>query len=203
MNDRIAMTSQLRKRSKFRCPSRKEMFTEPMTFRNAMKPKRSRRTVLTARRTLLRSAFSYSLTRAFSSSGRTISSLLLHVPDHEDETELAQGDHEAHDDVQEHEDEVGPAPLADEGHDRHDHDEEQGERDDDGHERLREHPQGLHPLPHLEAGLLLELLRLHEEVRLGMAAARRGPDDALEEGLELRARGGLGGPPARGQAVQH
>jgi len=41
----------------------------------------------------VRSFFAYSLTRASSSSLRTMSGLLLHVPDHEDEPELRNGDH--------------------------------------------------------------------------------------------------------------
>src|SRR6266545_7874270 len=126
------------------------------------------RTELMAMITWRRSDFSYSRTRAFSSSTFAMSALLFHVPDDEDETELAHRDHEADDHVQQEEDEPR-ARLADERHDGHDHHEEQGEGHHDGHERLGEHPERLHPLPHLEAVFLLELLRLHEEVRLELA----------------------------------
>src|SRR3989442_14147690 len=150
--------------------------------------------------TLVRSFRWYSRTFASSSALLTISRLLFHIPDHEDEPELGDRDHQPDDDVQQGEHE--PAlRLADEGHDRHDHDEEQRERDDDRDEGLRKHPQGLHPLPHLEAVLLLELLRLHQEVRLQLPAGRRRRDDALEDVLELVARGPSRGGPDRGADV--
>src|SRR3989454_1543449 len=76
----------------------------------------------------------------------------------------------------------GEVRRVDQGHD---HDEEKRERHDDGHERLREHPERLHFLPHLEAVFFLELLRLDEEVRFELAAARGCRDDALEEVREL------------------
>src|SRR3990170_283532 len=200
MKARVPITRKFRNRSKGRCSGRKLRFTELIRFRNAMKPNRIRSAVLTPRRRVFRSAFWYSRTRAFSSSGRAMSALLLHVPDHEDESELAQRDHEPHDDVEERDDEPGTR-LANQRHDRHDHDEEERERDDDRDERFREHPQGLHLLPHLQAVLLLELLRLQEEVRLELAAARGRRHDALEEVLELRARGALRAAPDRVEDV--
>src|SRR5213594_4433632 len=139
---------------------------------------------------LRRSPFSVRRSRAFSSSTLVISALLFHVPDDEDEPELAHRDHERDDHVQEEDDESGPR-LADQGHDRHDHYEEQRERHDDGHKGFREHPERLHLLPHLEAVFLLELLRLHEEVRFELAAARGRRHDALQEVRELGGRGAL------------
>src|SRR2546422_6821095 len=171
-----------------------------MRFRTAIRKNTAKSVPLIPITTRPRSFLLYSRTRASSSSLRVISSLLLHVPDHEDEAELGQGDHAAHDRVQEREDERALV-LADEGHDRHDDDQEQGERDDDGHERLREHPQRLHLLPHLELVLLPVLLRLELEVRLQLPAARARRDDALEEILELRARAAPRAPPQRGEDV--
>src|SRR5207247_5196656 len=71
---------------------------------------------------------------------RHASALLFHVPDDEDETELAHRDHEADDHVQQEEDEPR-ARLADERHDGHDYHEEQGEGHHYGYERLGEHPE--------------------------------------------------------------
>src|SRR6266540_3168530 len=165
-----------------------------------MNEKTTSRMPLTARIVFRRSFCSYSRTRAFSSSRFGMSGLLFHVPDDEDETELAHRNHEPDDNVQEEDDEARTR-LADEGHDRHDHYEEQGERHDHGHEGLGEHPERLHLLPHLEAVFLLELLRLHEEVRLELATARGRRHDALQEVLELRGRGALGGISDGGQDV--
>src|SRR5439155_12891410 len=107
MNPMMANTSQKRNRSIGCWPGRRARFTEPIRFRKAMKPKRAIRAPPVAMIAGLRSDFSWSRTRAFSSSAFVISALLLHVPDDEDETELTQGNHEAHDDVQEHEDRAG------------------------------------------------------------------------------------------------
>src|SRR5881628_316223 len=138
-------------------------------FRSAIRNNTTNATTPERTTAWVRSFFWWSLTFASASCWLPTSRLLFHVPDHEDEPELGDGDHQPDDDVQQGEDE--PAlRLADEGHDRHDHHEEQGERDDDGDERLREHAQGLHALSHLEAVLLLELLRLHQEVRLQLSA---------------------------------
>src|SRR2546426_1404456 len=173
---------------------------ESIRFRRAIRRSTTKRTTPARTMTLVRSFRWYSRTFASSSALLTISRLLFHIPDHEDEPELGDRDHQPDDDVQQGEHE--PAlRLADEGHDRHDHDEEQRERDDDRDEGLRKHPQGLHPLPHLEAVLLLELLRLHQEVRLQLPARRRRRDDALEEVLELVARGPSRGVPDRGEDV--
>src|SRR3989475_482591 len=173
---------------------------ESIRFRRAIRRSTTKRTTPARTMTLVRSFRWYSRTFASSSALLTISRLLFHVPDHEDEPELGDRDHQPDDDVQQREHE--PAlRLADEGHDRHDHDEEQRERDDDGDEGLREHPEGLHPLPHLEAVLLLELLRLHQEVRFQLPAGRGRRDDALEEVLELVARGPPCGVPDRGEDV--
>src|SRR5713226_52154 len=112
MNPRTAITSQKRNRSNGRWSARNARFTELMRFRNAMNPMRTMTTVPAATTAFLRSAFSYRRTRAFWSSSFGISDLLLHVPDDEDEAELAQGDHQADHDVQEGDDEAGRA-LAD------------------------------------------------------------------------------------------
>src|SRR5436309_513930 len=169
-------------------------------FRRATSRRMTNRTTLTRMMNWVRSFFSYSLTFAASSSGRTISGLLFHVPYDEYEPELGDRNHKPDDDVEqlEHEAALG---LADQGHDRHDHDEEQREGHDDRDEGLREHPEGLHPPPHLEPVLLLELLRLHQEVRLQLPAARARRHDALEEVLELRARGSARRVANRGQDV--
>src|SRR3990172_3201224 len=134
------------------------------------------------------SDFWYRRTFACSSSLRVISGLLFHVPDHEDEAELGERDHEPDDDEEEGEDEIA-AGLVDQGHDGHDDDEEEGEGDHDGDEGLGEHAERLHLLPHLQPVLLLVLLRLQLEVGLELAPAGRGGDHALKEVLELR-RGG-------------
>src|SRR3990172_8126080 len=155
MNVRIAITSQFRKRSRGRMSARNPRLIDPIRFRNAMNAKSERRTELTARIDLFRSFFSYRRRRAFWRSSRGMSALLFHVPDDEDEPELAQRDHQRHDDVQERQDERRTR-LADERHDRHDHDEEQREGDDDRNEGLGEQTEGLHLLPHLELVLLLE-----------------------------------------------
>src|SRR5438445_2301097 len=173
---------------------------ESIRFRRAIRRSTTKRTTPARTMPLVRSFRWYSRTFASSSALLTISRLLFHVPYHEDEPELGDRDHQPDDDVQQGQHE--PAlRLADEGHDRHDHDEEQRERNDDRDEGLREHPQGLHPLPHLEAVLLLELLRLHQEVLLQLPAGRGRRDDALEEVLELVARGPARGVPDRGEDV--
>src|SRR5713101_1595389 len=184
MKPSVPTTSQYRNRSTGTWVGRKARFTESIRFRKPMNPKRTNRADPRPMTPLRRSPFSVRRRRAFSSSTLVMSALLFHVPDDEDEPELAHRDHERDDDIQEEDDEAGTA-LADQGHDRHDHDEEQGERHDDRHERLREHPERLHLLPHLEAVFLLELLRLHEEVWFELAAARGSRHDALEEVREL------------------
>src|SRR5437899_6975636 len=189
------------KRSTFPWVARKARFTESIRFRKATNAKRANRADPMPMTLLRRSPFSVRRSRAFSSSRFVISALLFHVPDDEDESELAHRDHERDDDVQKEDDESGPR-LADQSHDRHDHDQEKRERHDDGHERLREHSERLHLLPHLEAVFLLELLRLHEEVRLQLATARGRRDDALKEVLEFRGRGPLRGLADRGEDVQ-
>src|SRR5205823_12510210 len=181
-------------RSSGRWPARNARFTELIMLRKATNPNNNMRTTLVATITFCRSAFSNIRVRALSSSGFGISALLFHVPDDEDETELAHGNHEAYDNVQEREDETRSA-LADERHDRHDHDQEKGECHHNGDERFGEHPERLHLLPHLQTVLLLELLRLHEEIRLQLATARRGRHDTLQEVLELVRRGPLGRAP--------
>src|SRR2546422_6312494 len=124
MNPMMANTSQKRNRSIGRWSARRPRLTEPMRFRNAMKPKRANKLPPNAMMKGLRSAFWQSRTRAFSSSTFVISAaLLFHVPYDEDETELAQGNHEADDDIEEQENRAGRT-LADEGHDRHDDDQE-------------------------------------------------------------------------------
>src|SRR5467141_1989469 len=180
MKPRVAITSQYRKRSTGPWVARKARFTESIRFRKPTNPKRTSRADPMPMTLLRRSPFSVRRSRAFSSSTFVISALLFHVPDDEDEPELAHRDHERDNYVQQEDDESGPR-LADQGHDRHDHDEEKRECHDDGHERLREHPERLHFLPHLEAVFFLELLRLHEKVRFELAAARGRRDDALEE----------------------
>src|SRR5437899_11120049 len=112
---------------------------------------------------LRRSPFSVRRSRAFSSSTFVISALLFHVPDDEDEPELAHRDHEGDDHVQKEDDESGPR-LADQRHDRNAHDEEKREHHDDSNERLREIPERLHLLPHLQAVFLTELLGLRVTV---------------------------------------
>src|SRR5438445_2740219 len=201
MNPSVATTSQYRNRSTGPWVGRNARLTELIRFRKAMNPKRTNRADPAPMTLLRRSPFSVRRRRAFSSSTFAISALLFHVPDHEYEPELAHRDHECHDDVQEEDDEPGTR-LADQRHDGHDDDQEQREGDDDRHERLREHPEGLHLLPHLEAVFLLELLRLHEEVRLELATARGRRDDALKEVLEFRGRGPLRGLADRGEDVQ-
>src|SRR5574340_450289 len=111
----MAMTSQFRKLSTGCAPARKEISTEPIRLSVAMNPKITSSAMLTPNTIRERSAFSYSRIRACSRSSRVMSSLLLHVPDHEDESELAQRDHERHDDVEQLQDEAGPA-LADQRH---------------------------------------------------------------------------------------
>src|SRR2546425_4918704 len=103
MNPMMANTSQNRNRSIGCWPGRRARLTEPIRFRKAMKPKRAMRAPPVAMTAGLRSDFSESRTRAFSSSTFVISALLFHVPDDEDEAKLAHGDHEADDDVQEQE----------------------------------------------------------------------------------------------------
>src|SRR3989454_2030860 len=201
MKPRVATTSQYRNRSRLFWVARNARFTESIRFRKPTNPKSTNRADPMPTTLLRRSPFSVRLSRAFSSSTFVISALLFHVPNDEDEPELAHRDHERDDHVQEEDDESGPR-LADQRHDRHDHDEEKRERHDDGHKRLREHPERLHLLPHLEAVFLLELLCLHEEVRFELAAARGCRDDALEEVRELRGRGALRRLPDRGQDVQ-
>src|SRR5207247_10701331 len=90
-----------------------------------MNEKTTSRMQLTARIVFRRSAGSYSRTRAVSSSTFAMSTLLFHVPDDEDETELAHRDHEPDDHVEQEDDEPR-ARLADQGHDRHDDHEEKG-----------------------------------------------------------------------------
>src|SRR5712691_3430960 len=184
MKPRVATTSQYRNRSTVPWVARNARFTESIRFRKAMNPNKTNRAVPMPMRDLRRSPVSVRRSRAFSSSTLVISALLFHVPDDEDEPELAHRDHERDDHVQQEDDEAGPR-LADQRHDRHDHDEEKRERYDDRHERLREHPERLHLLPHLEAVFLLELLRLHEEVWFELAAARGCRHDALQEVREL------------------
>src|SRR5712692_10289129 len=184
MKPSVPTTSQYRNRSTGTWVGRKARFTESMRFRKAMNPKRTNRADPMPMTPLRRSPFSVRRSRAFSSSTFVISALLFHVPDDEDEPELAHRDHEGDDHVQQEDDEAGPR-LADQRHDRHDHDEEKRERHDDGHKRFREHPERLHLLPHLETVFLLELLRLHEEVWFELAAARGCRNDALQEVREL------------------
>src|SRR5256886_7127512 len=201
MKPRVSTWSEYSNRSRLLWVARNARFTESIRFRKAMNPKRTSRADPMPMALLRRSPFSVRRSRAFSSSTLVISALLFHVPDDEDEPELAHRDHERDDYVQEEDDESGPR-LADQGHDRHDHDEEQRERHDDGHKGFREHPERLHLLPHLEAVFLLELLRLHEEVRFELAAARGRRHDALKEVRELGGRGALRRFPDRGQDVQ-
>src|SRR5207245_357247 len=172
MKPRVAITSQYRKRSTGPWVARKARFTESIRFRNPTNPKRTSRADPMPMTLLRRSPFSVRRSRAFSSSTFVISALLFHVPDDEDEPELAHRDHEGDDHVQKEDDESGPG-LADQRHDRHDHNEEKRERHDDSHERLREHPERLHLLPHLQAVFFLELLRLREAVWFELAAACR------------------------------
>src|SRR6267378_6064215 len=193
MNPRMAKMSQSRKRSIGRASARRVSFTESIRFRNATKPKRTSKAMLIPRIVRRESPCSVRRSRAFCNSTFAISALLLHIPNHEDESELTHGDHEGHDDVEQSHDEAG-SRLADERHDRHDDDEEEWERHHDRHEGFGEHPERLHILPHVQAVLLLELLRLHEEIRFQLASARGRRHDALEEVLELvgwRALGGL------------
>src|SRR6266567_30600 len=96
----------------FPWPGRKARFTKLIRFRKAMNPKRRNRVDPTATMALRRSPLSDRRRRAFSSATLVISGLLFHVPDHEDEAELAHWDHEPDDDVQQLEDEAG-ARLAD------------------------------------------------------------------------------------------
>src|SRR2546430_2786026 len=160
MRPRVARTSQYRNRSRLFWVARNARFTESIRFRKAMNPKRTNRAVPMPMTDLRRSPFSVRRSRAFSSSTLVISALLFHVPDDEDEPELAPPDHERDDHLQQEDDESGPR-LSDQGHDPHAHDEEQPERHDDGHEGFHDHPDRLHLLPQLEAVFLLGLLRLY------------------------------------------
>src|SRR5438128_8620910 len=171
MKPRVAITSQYRKRSTGPWVARKARFTESIRFRKATNPKRTNRADAAPMTLLRRSPFSVRRSRAFSSSTFVISALLFHVPDDEDEPELAHRDHEGDDHVQKEDDESGPR-LADQRHDRHDHDVEKRERHDDGHERLREHPERLHLLPHLQAVFFPEPPPPRAGVWLGRAADR-------------------------------
>src|SRR2546425_1451205 len=133
MKPRVAITSQYRKRSTGPWVARKARFTESIRFRNPTNPKRTSRADPMPMTLLRRSPFSVPRSRAFSSSTFVISALLFHVPDDEDEPELAHRDHQRDDHVQQEGDESG-SRLADQGHKCPDHDEEKRESPDDGHE---------------------------------------------------------------------
>src|SRR5712691_13451447 len=180
MNPRMAKMSQSRKRSIGRASARMVSFTESMRFRKATKPKRTSKTMLIPRIVRRESPCSVRRSRAFCNSTFAISALLLHIPNHEDESELTHGDHEAHDDVEQRHDEAG-SRLADERHDRHDDDQEEGERHHDRHEGCGEHPERLHILPHVRAVLLPELRRLDEEIPFQLASASGRCRADLEE----------------------
>src|SRR3990172_1002740 len=115
----------------------REKLTESIQLRTPMNRNTTRKEAPTAMMSFVRSFFAYRRTRASSSSLRTISRLLLHVPDHEDEAELRDGDHQPDDDVQQGEDEASLV-LADEPHVRHDADQDQVQVDADAHELLDE-----------------------------------------------------------------
>src|SRR2546421_3794036 len=104
MRPRVATTSQYRNRSRLFWVARNARFTESIRFRKAMNPKRTNRAVPMPMTDLRRSPFSVRRGRAFSSSTLVISAPLFHVPDYEDETELAHWDHERADHVQQEED---------------------------------------------------------------------------------------------------
>src|SRR2546428_5992099 len=112
MKPRVATTSQYRNRSVGPWVARKARFTESIRFRKATNAKRANRADPMPMTLLRRSPFSVRRSRAFSSSRFVISALLFHVPDDEDESELAHRDHERDDDVQKEDDESGPR-LAD------------------------------------------------------------------------------------------
>src|SRR5437899_13045177 len=114
MNPRVATTSQYRNRSRLPWVGRKARFTELIRFKKAMNPRRRNRADPIPTTLLRRSPFSDRPRRAFSSSTSVISPLLFHVPDHEDEAELAHPAHQSDDDVQQHDDEPG-ARLAAKG----------------------------------------------------------------------------------------
>src|SRR5437899_12846979 len=107
MKPRVAMTSECRQRSTGPWVARKARFTESIRFRNPTNPKRTSRADPMPMTLLRRSPFSVRRSRAFSSSTFVISALLFHVPDDEDEPELAHRDHERDDHVKQEEHESG------------------------------------------------------------------------------------------------
>src|SRR3989449_10275654 len=119
MKPRVAITSQYRKRSTGPWVARKARFTESIRFRNPTNPKRTSRADPMPMTLLRRAPFSGRPSRAFSSSTFVISALLFHVPDDEDEPELAHLDHERDDYEQKEGDESG-ARLVQQSRDRHD-----------------------------------------------------------------------------------
>src|SRR2546428_13482301 len=108
MKPRVATTSQYRNRSRLFWVARNARFTESIRFRKAMNPKRTNRAVPMPMTDLRRAPFSVRRGRGFSSSALGISALLFHVPDDEDETELAHRGHECADHVKKGGDESGP-----------------------------------------------------------------------------------------------
>src|SRR5271157_4228035 len=114
-------------------------------------------------------------TEAGGSSVATLHHLLRERIHEENEPELGERDHRAHD-PPEQVDHERPA-AADHREDRDDDDQEQRERHHDGDERLGEEPHRFDALELLELVLAFELLGLEQEVRLQLPAARRGGHD--------------------------
>src|SRR2546422_7275845 len=114
MKPRVATTSQYRNRSRLPWVDRKARFTELIRFRKAMNPRRRNRADPIPTTLLRRSPFSDRRRRAFSSSTLVISRLLFHVPDHEDEAELAHRDRKSSNDERQNDAEAGTG-LADQG----------------------------------------------------------------------------------------
>src|SRR2546428_10405021 len=93
MKPRVATTSQYRNRSVGPWVARKARFTESIRFRKATNAKRANRADPMPMTLLRRAPFSVRRRRALSSASFVISAPLFHVPDDEDESELAHLDH--------------------------------------------------------------------------------------------------------------
>src|SRR2546427_13182471 len=110
MKPRVATTSQYRNRSRLFWVARNARFTESIRLRKAMNPKRTNRAVPRPMTDLRRSPFSVRRGRGFSSSALGFSALLFHVPNDEDEPELAHPDHECDGHLHLEDDAFGPRP---------------------------------------------------------------------------------------------
>src|SRR5438876_10681421 len=120
MKPSVPTTSQYRNRSTGPWVGRNARFTELITFRKAMNPKRTNRGDPRPMTLLRRSPLSLRRRGAFSSATFAVSALLLHVPDHVDELELTHLIHEPHDYVVQGNNEAGACRIVvNEGRDRH------------------------------------------------------------------------------------